>query len=133
MKALTISQPWASLIASGEKFIENRTWSTDYRGQLAIHAGKGTQYLKKKELAEFPNGCIIAVARLVDCIPRSMMIQKCGSGRSGDIAFTTKRTWRELLSHKHCEGPICWILADVEELATPVVINGTMGLWEWNQ
>jgi hypothetical protein len=39
MKALTIRQPWASLIALGVKHIETRSWSTRYRGPLAIHAG----------------------------------------------------------------------------------------------
>ncbi len=42
MKALTLHQPWASLIACGRKRIETRSWKTDYRGPLAIHAGKGT-------------------------------------------------------------------------------------------
>ncbi len=55
IKALTISQPYASLIASGEKWIENRTWPTAHRGKLAIHAGVGTQYLNKSELAKYPN------------------------------------------------------------------------------
>lgn len=40
MKALTIRQPWASLVALGVKTIETRSWSTSYRGPLAIHAGK---------------------------------------------------------------------------------------------
>lgn len=40
MKALTLHQPWASLIAVGLKTIETRSWSTKYRGPLAIHAGK---------------------------------------------------------------------------------------------
>lgn len=43
VKALTISQPFAKLIADGEKFVENRGWPTHYRGRLAIHAGLGTQ------------------------------------------------------------------------------------------
>lgn len=38
MKALTLHQPWASLIALGVKTIETRSWSTSYRGPLAIHA-----------------------------------------------------------------------------------------------
>jgi len=42
MKALTIRQPWASLIAAGVKTIETRSWSTRYRGPLAIHAGKAS-------------------------------------------------------------------------------------------
>ena len=38
MKALTVWQPWASLIALGVKTIETRSWHTSYRGPLAIHA-----------------------------------------------------------------------------------------------
>lgn len=38
MKALTLWQPWASLVALGVKTIETRSWSTGYRGPLAIHA-----------------------------------------------------------------------------------------------
>ena len=40
MKALTIRQPWASLIACGAKRFETRGWKMNYRGKLAIHAGK---------------------------------------------------------------------------------------------
>lgn len=40
MKALSIQQPWAWLIVNGFKPVENRTWRTDYRGPLLIHAGK---------------------------------------------------------------------------------------------
>lgn len=39
MKALTLHQPWASLVALGVKTIETRSWGTSYRGPLAIHAG----------------------------------------------------------------------------------------------
>ncbi len=38
MKALTLCQPWASLVALGHKRIETRCWETKYRGTLAIHA-----------------------------------------------------------------------------------------------
>ena len=38
--ALSIRQPWAWLIVNGHKPVENRTWSTSYRGELLIHAGK---------------------------------------------------------------------------------------------
>lgn len=40
MKALTLTQPWATLVAIGAKKIETRGWSTSYRGPLAIHAAK---------------------------------------------------------------------------------------------
>lgn len=48
MKAITIIQPWATLIAIGNKQIETRSWSTKYRGPLAIHAGKNTSYVQMK-------------------------------------------------------------------------------------
>lgn len=41
MKALTLTQPWASLIMLGAKRIETRSWRTHYRGPLAIHASAG--------------------------------------------------------------------------------------------
>lgn len=45
MKAVTLHQPWASLIALGVKTIETRSWSTAYRGPLAIHAGRSESAL----------------------------------------------------------------------------------------
>jgi hypothetical protein len=41
MKVLSLTQPWATLAAIGAKKIETRSWSTAYRGPLAIHAAKG--------------------------------------------------------------------------------------------
>ena len=41
MKAISIRQPWAWLIAHGYKHHENRTWNTKFRGEFLIHAGKG--------------------------------------------------------------------------------------------
>ncbi len=41
MKAISLTQPWATLVAIGAKQIETRSWSTPYRGELAIHAAKG--------------------------------------------------------------------------------------------
>ena len=40
MKALSLTQPWASLVADGRKTTETRSWLTHYRGPLAIHATK---------------------------------------------------------------------------------------------
>lgn len=45
MKAISIKQPFAGLIATGQKRLETRTWSTDYRGPLLICAGATSHYL----------------------------------------------------------------------------------------
>lgn len=53
MKALTLTQPWASLVALGAKRIETRSWRTPYRGSLAIHAAKGFPADARSELDTF--------------------------------------------------------------------------------
>lgn len=40
MKAITLHQPWASLVVVGAKTVETRSWATSYRGPLVVHAGK---------------------------------------------------------------------------------------------
>ena len=42
-KVLSVKQPYATFICAGIKDIENRTWKTDYRGKLLIHAS-GTAF-----------------------------------------------------------------------------------------
>lgn len=125
IKALTISQPFASLIARGEKWVENRRWGTDYRGPLAIHAGKGTQYLGRAELANYPVGCVIAIATLRACMPLASMRRLSRSTRIPDSALTIG----QVLDHQHTEGPWCWILSDVRRIE-PIKIGGAQGLWE---
>lgn len=43
MKVLTLKQPWATLVAEGIKKYEFRTWKTNYRGKVLIHAGAGVE------------------------------------------------------------------------------------------
>ncbi len=50
MKTLSIKQPWASLIAHGIKDIENRTWKTNHRGKIYIHASASDKLMKTKPI-----------------------------------------------------------------------------------
>ena len=61
MKALSIKQPWANLIAAGKKTIERRTWTTSYRGPLLI--------ISSKRPPIEPAGYAVAIVDLVDCRP----------------------------------------------------------------
>ena len=60
MKAITIKQPYATLIAEGLKEYEFRTWKTKYRGDILIHAGKGVDKEAMKRFAhlnlDYPSG-----------------------------------------------------------------------------
>lgn len=81
MKALSILQPWAWLIANGHKDIENRVWSTRFRGRFLVHAGKRWGAEQDDDLAwvreQFPHialpesfdlGGIVGVATVTDCV-----------------------------------------------------------------
>lgn len=133
MKALTISQPYASLIARGQKWVENRTWGTEYRGPLAIHAGRGTQYLSTRELHRYPAGAVIAVASLRSCILLDYAREEAAKGK---LPYTMRRDGlvaadlAALLAHEHTEGPYCWILGDVRRI-DPIPYAGQRGLWEF--
>ena len=72
MKVLTIKEPWASLIINGYKEYEFRSFKTNYRGKVLIHAGLT---LEKNNVIKFNNynldygkGEIIGEAILTDCI-----------------------------------------------------------------
>ncbi|MEV6784620.1 ASCH domain-containing protein [Streptomyces sp. NPDC051098] len=111
--ALTVWQPWASAIAYGTKRIENRTWPTDHRGLVLIHAGRtldptahdaplARPFLRRP----YPRGAIVAVARLENC--------------------HTDDGWCTLWSAR---GRWHWRLADVTPLARPLPWSGARGLW----
>jgi activating signal cointegrator 1 len=117
MKALTIHQPYAELIARGDKRVENRTWRTRYRGPLAIHSGTSTarrleawQY--RLDFDSLPLGAIVAVAQLTACIRVEQL-----------------RGWLSPVDDPHTEGPWCWVLADIERLAEPIRCTGQQALW----
>jgi hypothetical protein len=86
MKALSIRQPWASLIIAGIKPVENRTWKSNYRGPLLIHASKVFDREALKWIAEKygydlfnpdyqialasqeERGGIIGAVNMIDCV-----------------------------------------------------------------
>ena len=121
MKALTIHQPFAELIARLAKRVENRTWVTHDRVHLAIHAGTSTSRRNQcaaygLELDDLARGAIVAVAELVDCVRLDAI-----------DTWPPELAWLE--THEHAEGPVCLVLADVRRLAEPVPCQGRQSLW----
>lgn len=114
------------MIASGKKWVENRTWRTSYRGPLAIHAGKGSKYLTKQELADFETGAVVAVTWLSACFNLSI-------AKSLDSKESRQEgcgyTFGEVILHKYAEGPVCWVLEAVAMLSKPIPCKGAQGLW----
>lgn len=127
MKALTLTQPWASAIALGLKRVETRSWKTAYRGPIAIHAAKGFPAFAR-EFAEteralgrlprqLPLSSVVAIARLVDIRPTAEIRDQLG-----DL---------ERLYGDFGTGRYAWLFDGIEELGHPVPARGALGLWEW--
>jgi len=127
MKALTTCQPYAHLIAIGQKSVENRTWATSYRGPLAIHAGKSRAWMGDSlsffgiELDELVFGAVVAVAKLTDVLHIDAIVR-------GD--YDERHPW--LRSHAHTEGEWCWVLESVRKLEAPIFWRGAQGLWNFD-
>lgn len=139
MKALTIKQPWASLIALGEKKFETRGWKTDHKGPIAIHAGKTINkeayedfapILKKHGLTSADNlitGKIIAIANLVECH------KVISEDQVDDIAITTgpQISGLEYWLGDFSANRYAWELNAVKHLPKPIPAKGQLSLWEW--
>ena len=125
MLAITLWQPWATLIAIGAKTIETRSWGTSYRGPLAIHAAK--RPMAPHERAPFedllqgcdlPLGHVLAICKLADVWPIRCpwpgleVVER----RLGDFSI----------------GRYAWFLGAVELVDPPVPARGRQGLWNWD-
>lgn len=127
-RAITVKQPWASLLACGAKPVENRTWpiprTWPERGPLLIHAGASREKAIlslpsiQKDLGEelllkgLPSSAVIAVAGTVTC----------HEALAGCCITPYARAWGW-----H------WVLHDLRTLPEPVPASGRLGLWHPNE
>lgn len=142
MLALTLHQPWASLIAVAAvapdlavgKRIETRSWATQYRGPLAIHAAKGglpqrallalcerepfrstLSMLGITDSRDLPRGAVVATATLRDCVPTEQVQPGFVEAAFGDYA----------------PGRFAWLLEDIRRVDPPIPARGAQQLWRW--
>ncbi len=151
MKALTLTQPWATLIALGEKRLETRGWpAPDFMAgqRLAIHAGSnlvpvggerglrelcarppfrdalfgyGTPYLAASAL---PRGEVLCIVTVNACV------------KTETIDFAAPPSWldparNEVSFGDYTAGRWAWSLSDLEVLPEPIPARGRQKLWEW--
>lgn len=126
MKAITIKQPWASLIVVGLKDIENRSWKTNFRGRVLIHAAKspvkgGWDALNETQLKksfgykdklygdkeELPFGAILGSVDIVDCV------------QNHTSPWAEKGDWN-------------WVLANPVMFPEPITgVKGKLSFWDY--
>lgn len=140
MKALTLWQPWAQLIAVRGKTIETRSWSTPYTGWLAIHAAKKYDTAMRETALEPPFSTVLAQGgySLGKTLPTSAIVAVCRL--DGCYPITNIRDPRDLIrslngaEHEMAfgdfhPGRVAWKLTAVSKLYEPYPISGKMGLW----
>lgn len=156
MKAITIWQPWASLLACGAKKYETRSWSTNYRGPIAIHASKKPvlpwfqqevdrgvrlriiEILAKYRLGvlrQLPLGDVIATAELVACHkmqidPKTHRVALYDNqGHQSSVSICSP----ELILGDWTSGRYAWEFTNMTMLPEPIPAKGMQGLWNWER
>ncbi len=150
MKAITLTQPWATLVAIGAKRIETRSWRTPHRGLIAIHAAKSWTAADQEfavdlqidgilpvpddrsrwALQPLPLGAVIAVAGLADVHHVEVLWPPTTQSEF------ERRHWPltelEARLGDYSAGRFAWLLEDAEALPVPIPARGALGLWEWS-
>ena len=128
MKVLSIKEPFATLIKDGIKQIETRSWKTNYRGKLFIHASLTknnksiigrNELLKLIENKEMNYGNIICECELVDCI---YMDEK--------FLNEIKNNHIEYICGHYDIGRYAWIFTNVKPIK-PIPAKGRLGIWNY--
>jgi hypothetical protein len=150
MKCLSIIEPFATLIAIQEKKIETRSWKTNYRGKIAIHASKninkaGKESCLKNEFLNvlqdkyilikdnnkiqynFNYGNIIAICDLIDCVQMKELFEDYAILGNG-----IRVEGNEFIFGDYTPGRYAWILDNIQLLNKPIEVNGHLGLWNYN-
>lgn len=140
MKTITIKQPWSSLVVEGIKDVENRTWKTNFRGRILVHAGAKqidskdlfsmekaneipSDLLEDIEDCNLPTGAIIGSVEIVDCAINhpSIWAEKT----------INKTYWKNGKHYLEKVKPIYnWVLANPIKFKNPIPMKGKLSFWE---
>lgn len=129
MKVLSLTEPFATLICEKKKLIETRSWKTNYRGELYIHASTtkvSTIDLEDKELMSLVDnknmnfGNIICKCNLVDCI---YMTQEF-------VENMKINNHQEYICGEYSVGRYAWILDNIEPIK-PIKAKGKLNIWDY--
>jgi hypothetical protein len=121
MKTLSVKAWWAWALIHGSKRVENRTWRTNYRGSLAIHASLNRRGFKSDReffpelpaIADLEFGAVIGTLELLDCIPLDQLDET--SHDAGD--------------RRYAVGPWLWITAEPRALIRPFPCLGHLSFF----
>lgn len=130
MKVLSLTEPCATLIKEKKKLVETRSWKTNYRGELYIHAsiskiGKSIdgrdELIKLINNDEMGYGHILCKCELVDCIEMTEEY----------IDKIKKEEPEQYICGEYSVGRYAWILKNIKLLEKPIFAKGQLGIWNY--
>ncbi len=155
IKAITLLEPWAILVATGFKKIETRSRISNYRGKLAIHASKRNPKWARElcflepfrsvldeinmranytlPLSNLPLGAVIATCWMKECC----LIKEDGLYRLIPYRMGKPEYYAPLPGEPErsfgdfTPGRYAFILEDVKPLPEPIPAKGILGMWNW--
>lgn len=132
MKTLSIKNPWAYLIAFGLKDIENRSWHTNIRGTVLIHASAAMheRYLPNVRGGCFTGPCASKInhAGIAPKIISNELIYSAIIGKMDivDCISNSKSIWAE-------EGQYHWVIKNAVLFKEPVLnVKGKLSFWDFD-
>lgn len=129
MRALSLTQPWATAIALSLKRWETRSWPTQLRGQICIHAAKGFPKWAKEFAEEMAKGYAIR-ALFPENLPLGQIVcvadlTECRKTETAKLELSeAEQSWGD-----YGEGRYCFKLENVIQLASPIPATGALGFW----
>lgn len=135
VRVLSVKQPAADHIVFGDKWCENRTWTTRYRGELYIHAtrweGSSGQWTPGAGLT----GAIIGRVQLADVVDlRDELVGRRGGAKESKAlrqAASRLGLSTGAAGMAHVLGPVCFILSKPQKLLRPISTKGQLNIWRF--
>ncbi|MDO4283091.1 MAG: ASCH domain-containing protein [Clostridia bacterium] len=131
MKVISLTEPFATLIKEGKKRVETRSWKTNYRGELYIHASTTKipkMWRENQEIMGLVSdknmnyGKIICSCELVDCIYMDK-----------NFVENMKNNHQEYICGIYEEGRYAWILENIKIVNRSEIVKGHLGIWNYHE
>ena len=132
LRGLSLWQPWASLVAIQAKHFETRSWATDYRGPIVIHAAKFKGELDWYYLSPFEE--ILRAAGIDHISKLPLGVGLCTADLTAIYRVEDVRDVldeRERAFGNYADKRFAWKLENVHPFDRPIPARGAQGLWEW--
>ena len=132
IKAVSLTQPWATLVAIGAKKIETRSFSRNYRGLLAIHASKLFPRKYRVLCSEEPfKTALSSQGFTVDTLPLQSVVAVCDLIDIEGVMLFNIPDEPERSFGDYAMGRYLWRLGDlIYRLPEPIWVKGALGLWD---